>query len=331
MNNVKLFKHFGEKKILEIIKKALVNGKEHDLDKSFNIDDVHIKDKALLVYYSSEISNRFAIYNDFALIIGFIYSFLIGEFEDNGIYNIGVHTQFTDKSELYILSPIESAKAISEGNAIYWLKNSIVNENLTYPADSYLLVEGESEIEAFPILFKSINIEIEKYKIQIIPYSKQNLRTMLSVLNIKKELFFLVCDFDKSREIQDLVREGLLNDNYHIFKQGEFEDYIDPASLIKILKNFTPDINIQSEYIEKDREKNIGTSKIVAKYYYQESIQNQCPSKPEVARKIAEYWVNTEIPSEFGNVMTKMLNISSDKNITEQNISLGVPKQPGNL
>ncbi|MDA3917526.1 MAG: hypothetical protein PF690_11210 [Deltaproteobacteria bacterium] len=74
MDDVKLFKQFGEKQILEIIKQALINGKEHGLDKSFNINDVRIKDNALLVYYNSEISNRFAIYNDFALIIGFIHS-----------------------------------------------------------------------------------------------------------------------------------------------------------------------------------------------------------------------------------------------------------------
>lgn len=317
MNDVKLFKHFGAKKILDIIKQALKDGGSHGLGKSFYISDVRIINNALLVYYNSEISNRFAIYNDFALIIGFIHSFLIGEFEENGIFNIGVHTQFADKSELYILSPIASAKAISEGNAIFWLKNSLVNEKLTYPADSYLLVEGESEVEAFPVLFKSINVEIEPYKIKIIPYSKHNLRTMLSVLSIKEEPFLLVCDNDKSKEIQDLVREGLLHDNYHILSKGEFEDYIDSTSLIEILRGFTPNINLQCEYIENDRERNIGTSKIVAKFYHQESIHNQCPSKPDVARKIAEYWVNNEIPYEFKEIMTKMLNIQNDKNKTE--------------
>lgn len=312
MNEVKLFDKFGKKQLLEIIKHALTHGNKYGLDKTFNIDDVLIKNHALLVYYSSEVSNRFAIYNDFALIIGFIHSFLIGEFQNNGIYNIGVHTKFTDKNELYILSPIDSAKAISEGNAIYWLKNSIVNENLTYPAESYLLVEGESEIEAFPILFKTINIDIDQYKIQIVPFSKHNLRTMLSVLKLKKEPFLLVCDGDKSKEISSLVREGLLNENYHILSQGEFEDFIDPTSMIKILKEFTPDINLQSQYIEEGRARNIGTSKIVAKFYYQESIHNQCPPKPEIAKKIAEHWVNTEIPKEFKDIMTKMLNITNN-------------------
>lgn len=191
MNKVKLFDQFGEKQILEIIKQALIHGNKYGLDKEFNVKDVEIKDHSLLVYYSSEVGNKFAIYNDFAVIIGFIYSFLIGEFLDNRIYNIGINAELNDKNELYILSPIESAKAISEGNSIYWLKNSIVNEHLIYPAECYLLVEGESEVEAFPILFRAINVDIDQYKIQIVPYSKHNLRTMLSVLNLKKEPFLL--------------------------------------------------------------------------------------------------------------------------------------------
>ena len=169
---LKLFEKLGKKQILEIIKQALKDGNNYGLDKSFFVNEVSIKNNAILVYYESEIYSRFLIYNDFALIIGFVYSFLVEEFKENNIYNIGVRTTFSDNSELYILSPIESAKAISEGNAIYWLKNSIVNEQLTYPIDSYLLVEGESEMEAFPILFRSINIEIEQYKIKLIPFSK---------------------------------------------------------------------------------------------------------------------------------------------------------------
>ena len=312
MANVSLFKKFGRKKILEIIKQALRDGENHGLDKSFNINEVTIENNAILVSYKSEINNRFAIYNDFALIIGFIHSFLVGEFERQKIYNIGVQSKFPDDSELYILSPIESAKAISEGNAIFWLKNSIVNEQLTYPVESYLLVEGESEIEAFPILFRTINVEIEQYKIKLIPYSKHNLRTMLAVLNLKKEPFLLVCDKDKENEITDLKREGLLSSNFHILKKGEFEDYIDPQSLISILKTFTPDIELNTDYIEENRNRSLGTSKIIAKFYHQESIQNQNPTKPEVAKKIAQFWAENKIPSEFVDIMNKTINLTNN-------------------
>ena len=312
MAKISLFKKFGRKKILEIIKQALSDGKNHGLDKSFNISKVTISDNAILVSYKSEISNRFLIYNDFALIIGFIHSFLVGEFKKQKIYNIGVQSKFPDDSDLYILSPIESAKAISVGNTIYWLKNSIVNEHLTYPAESYLLVEGESEIEAFPILFRSVNVEMEQYKIKLIPYSKHNLRTMLAVLNLKKEPFLLVCDKDKENEIADLKREGLLNANFHILKNGEFEDYIDPEPLISILKIFTPDIQLKTDYIEENRGRGLGTSKIIAKYYHQESIQNQNPTKPEVAKKIAQFWVDNKIPSEFVDIINRTINLTNN-------------------
>lgn len=310
MVDVKLFESCGEAQILDILKNALKDGNSYGLDKSFSINEVIFKNNALLVSYESEIDNRFAIYNDFALIISFVYSFLVGEFEENNIYNIGVRTTFSNKSELYILSPLESAKAISVGNTIYWLKNSIVNENLTYPSASYLLVEGESEIVAFPILFRTMNVEIEEYKVTIIHYSKHKLHTMITVLNIQKEPFLLICDKDKEAEIHDLKREGLLNNNFHILENGEFEDYIDPNSLIEILKMFTLDIDLQAEYIEQGRERGIGTSKIVAKYYYQESSKNQCPSKPDVAIKIAEFWADNEIPTEFKDIMVKTLNLT---------------------
>lgn len=314
MTDVKLFKTYGESQILEILKKALMDGRNFGLDKSFIINEITIKNNALLISYESEIDNKFVIYNDFALIIGFVYSFLVGEFEENSIYNIGVRTTFPNNSELYILSPIESAKAISTGNTIYWLKNSIVNENLIYPTASYLLVEGESEIEAFPILFKALNVDIEQYKITIIPYSKHNIRSMLTVLNVQKEPFLLVCDKDKGKEVIDLKREGLLDNNFHILENGEFEDYIEPQSLIEILNNFTPNLDLTPEYIEKNRTKGIGTSKIVAKYYHQESPANQCPAKPDVAIKIAEFWCNNnKIPNEFKDIMVKTINLTGNQ------------------
>ena len=80
MDDVNLFKKFGKKQVLTIIKQALKDGKSFGLDKTFNVINVTIKNNAILVYYKSDINNRFAIYNDFALIIGFIHSFLVGEF-----------------------------------------------------------------------------------------------------------------------------------------------------------------------------------------------------------------------------------------------------------
>lgn len=310
-DGIKIFDQFGEKQVLDILKQALINGADFGLDKTFDIIDVAIKNNAILVYYESKTHNKFVIYNDFALIIGFIHGFLASEFDVQNIYNIGVQSKYKNENEIFILSPIESAKAIAEGNTIYWLKNSIVNEQITFPKETHLLVEGESELVVFPILFNSINIDIEQYKIKLFPYSKYNLRTMLWILNNKNDAFFLVCDKDKEKEIADLKREGLLNTNYHVLQRGELEDYINPQSLITILKTFTPDITLNQEYIEVNRLRGLGTSKIVAKFYHEKSIQNQNPAKPDVAEKIAKHWVQNEVPSEFVKILNCVLDTAS--------------------
>lgn len=312
-DNTKIFKQLGKKQVLNVLKTALKDGKNFGLDKSFEVNNVLIKDNSILVYYKSKSNNKFLIYNDFSQIIGFIHGFLVNDFDEQKIFNVGVHADCGNQKEVYILSPIESAKAIANGNAIYWLKNSIINEQLTFPEETYLLVEGESEMIVFPILFKSINVDIEKYKIRIYPYSKFNIKTMLGLLKHKNDTFFLVCDNDKEKEISDLKREGLLDSNYHILKEGELEDYIEPPSLIKILKTFTPDLTLSQEYIEENRSRGLGTSKIVAKFYHQESLHNQNPSKPEVAEEIAKHWVKNGVPEEFLIIMNNVLDSAPSK------------------
>lgn len=312
-DNIKIFNQLGKNKVLSVLKTALLDGKNFGLDKSFKVDDVVIKDNSIIVYYKTKSQNRFLIFHDFSHIIGFIHGFLVNDFDEQRIYNIGVHADCGNQKEVYILSPIESAKAIANGNAIYWLKNSIINEQITFPDETYLLVEGESELVVFPIIFKSINVDIEHYKIRIYPYSKYNIKTMLSLLKHKNDSFFLVCDNDKEKEISDLKREGLLNSNYHVLNEGELEDYISPPALIEILKSFTPDINLSEEYIEENRSKGLGTSKIVAKYYHQESLHNQNPSKPEVAVEIAKHWGKNGVPEEFINIMNKVLDFAPSK------------------
>ena len=205
-DGIKLFDQFGEKQIIDILKQSLIKGTDFGLDKAFDVIDVTIKNNAILVYYESKTHNKFVIYNDFAIIIGFIHGFLQGEFDAQNIYHIGVQSKHNNKNFIYILSPIESAKAIAQGNPIYWLNNSIVDEQISFPKEISLLVEGESELVVFPILFDSINISIDHHKIRPTPYSKLNLKTMLWVLNNKNDTFYLVCDKDKEKEISDFKK-----------------------------------------------------------------------------------------------------------------------------
>lgn len=306
-DNTKIFKELGKNNVIHILKKSL-NEASH-LDKSFNVSDIVIKDNSILVYYKPDSHNNLLIFSDFSMVIGFIYGFLKNDFFEQKIYNVGIYADCGNEKEIYIISPIKSAEAITKGDAIYWLHNSYISEQLILPEEKYLLVEGESEQVVFPILFESIGIDIDKYKIKIYPYSKFNLKTLLSLFNHKKDSFFLVCDSDKKNEILNLKREGLLNNNYCILKNGELEDYIDPLPLIKILKTFTPNIALLPEYIENNRLRGLGTSKIVQKYYYEESPCNQNPPKPDIAKQISQYWIKNEIPKEFLDIMHNVLAI----------------------
>lgn len=100
-----------------------------------------------------------------------------------------------------------------------------------------------------------------------------------------------------------------------ILKNGEFEDYIEPKSLIEILKIFTPEIELTPEYIIQNRSRGLATSKIIAKYYNEQSLRNQNPSKPDVAKLIAKYWVANEIPEEFLKIMNTVLDLAPEKEL----------------
>ncbi|MCW5206967.1 hypothetical protein VU08_08600 [Desulfobulbus sp. F5] len=295
----------GEQNVLAALKWGLENGFE--IDKKIDITDLKIKNNSILLYYKTKIYNKLSVYSDFALIIGYVHGFLESDFKKKRIFNIGVNALCGNGHEIYIISPIESAKACAEGNAIYWLNNSLTNENFSIPKEAYLLVEGKSEIALFPKIFNSIGFNIDKFSVKLFPYSEHNLKTLLSVLHVKNDIFFLVCDRDKEKEIAMLEASGLLNNNYHILKNGELEDYVDSDALIEILKSFTPDIKITKEYINEKLLQGIGTSKVISKYYHENDIKNK-PSKPIFAEKIGEYWVKKGVPMEFTEIMEKILN-----------------------
>lgn len=310
--NEKLFDSFSENQILDFLKEGLRNGINIDLDKSYDVTDITIKNYSILVTYIPEINNKLVIYTDFAQIIGCVHGFLSNDFESQNIRNIGVQARLNGENLIYILSPIDSAKAISTGNTIYWLKNSFVDEPLTAPKETYFLVEGESELVAFPILFNAMNADMEIQKIQLYPYSKKNLKTLLSILNHKQDKYFLVSDNDKKKEINDLVREGLLARNFHILEHGEFEDYIEPEVLVGILESLSPSIGITASDIDEGRNRNKSTSNIISKYYSDNAITFQRPSKPEIAEKAANQWSKIGLPEEIKEIIKKVLSMNNE-------------------
>lgn len=308
-DNLNLISQFGEGQIINILKKSLTLGSKMGLEKSYDIKNVKIKDNSILVYYRSEIKNKIAIYVEIAQIVGFIHGFIGKDIKENNILHIGVQSLIDNEPYIYILSPLDAAEAIASGNPIYWLKNSIVNEPILEQKEIFFLVEGESEIVAFPLLFERMNYKIDAHRIKIFPFSKNHLKSILLILKYKNDAFYLICDKDKGKEIFDLKREGLLCENFHILKEGEFEDYIKPDALIEILSSFTPNLKITNDYIVKEKEKGLSTSKIISKYYHNNVVKYPVPKKPEVAKKIALFWIQNGLPSEIEDIILDVMNI----------------------
>lgn len=298
--------------ILDVTKIALCNG---FLDlKKYNLENISLVDNSILIHYVPNVENKVAIYSDICQIMAFITSFAGEELKKMGIYSIGIEAMTggkTSSDNIYIVSTIDVAAEIGKGNIVYWLNNSIVNEPITSQKEVLLLVEGLTEINAYPIIFKSMGYPITAHRIKMFPYSEQNLKTVLSILEFKKNCYYLVCDKDKSDEIMNLDREGYFEfGTHHILEKGEFEDYVEPDTLVEILENLNPGIGITIEYIETNRKKGKSTSKIIQEYYYRFGNGHVFPGKPKLGEKIAHFWASNGIPEEIKDTIISVLNIS---------------------
>lgn len=307
-DNINLFDTYGTKTMLSMVKAGLKNGTKFGLDNDIDIIDISIKNKALLIDYRPKVNNKVAIYMDISMIMGFIYGLLGDDLGKNTIHQIGVQAIIDGTPFIYILSPIDSAKAIAQGNAIYWLKNSIINDMDL--REVYLLVEGQTEVNAYPILFKAKGYQVDSHLVKLVPYGNKNLETMLSILKFKSEKYCLICDKDKNSVREDLERQGYFEYNTcYILDKGEFEDYVEAQTLVEILEKMTPGIGITTEYIEENRKKGKKTSKIILDYYHKRDAEHVFPGKPKLGEEIALFWIKRGIPDEIEGIILDVMNI----------------------
>ncbi len=336
MNDKVSFGSFGIDQILNVAKVALIKGfqgieeildtskltdkelvmlsKQFQGIKKYDVKSITLGEGGILIRYIPKVENKIAIYSDICQIMAFITSFAGEELKKVGVHSIGVEAMKGGKKSsdnIYIVSTINVAEEIGKGNIVYWLKNSIVNEPYTAQKEVLLLVEGTTEVNAYPVLFKSMGYPITAHRIKMFPYSEQNLKTVLSILEFKKECYYLVCDKDKSAEIMNLDRRGCFElGSYHILEKGEFEDYIEPEILVKVLEKLNPKIGITIEYIETHRKKGKSTSKIIQDYYYQFGEHYKFPGKPKLGEETAHFWAQNGIPEEIEDIIIGVMNIS---------------------
>ncbi len=308
-DNINLFDIYDTSTLLTMARAALEHGTKLGMTNDIDIIDISIKNKALLIDYRPKVKNKVAIYMNISQVMGFISGLFGDDSETRDIYNIGVQAIVDGKPFIYIISPIDSAKAIGRGNAIYWLKNSIISDMSL--KEVYLLVEGETEVNAYPILFEARGYPLDTHLIKIIPYSNERLETVLSILDFTNENYYFTCDRDKTSEIDDLKRKGYFgHNNYYILSKGEFEDYVEAQAIVEILEKMTPGIGITTEYVEENRTRGKKTSKIILDYYYLRGTEYVFPGKPDLGKEIAHFWIERGIPEEIEGIILNVMNIA---------------------
>lgn len=308
-----LLDNFDINQLIKTAKTALENG-IFNLKEKYNIKDIILEDNYLLVHYIPKVDNKIAIYSDICQIMAFINGFIGEELKVIKVYSIGVEAVIIgqpSRDNIYIVSTIDVVKEIGRGNIVHWLKNSIVNEPISTQKEVLLLVEGPTEISAYPILFKSMGYPMIAHRIHLYPYSEQNLKSVLSMLIYKEIYFYLVCDIDKSMDIIDLDRAGYFKfGGYHILKNGEFEDYVESDTLVQILEKIDPGIGIDAKYIDENRARGKATSKIIDDYYYRFGNEHVFPGKPILGKEIAQFWAKNNIPLEIRSIILNTMNIA---------------------
>lgn len=310
-----LLDKIGAERILDAAMFVLKSG-SFGLDK-YDIKDIKINEDSLLIYYTPKVENRVAIYSDICQIMSFFVSFIGDDLKKKGVQAIGVEASIPGKlsrDNIYVVSQIDVAKELGKGNIVYWYNNSFRNEPLFNQDEVYLLIEGETEYVAYPILFKSSGYSLVAHRIKLLKYSELDLRSTLKVFAATQHYFYLVCDNDKIEEITDLNREGYFkSNNYHVLSKGEFEDYVESDALVGILETIDPGIGITSEYIESNRYKKKSTSKIISDYYYHIGNKNGyvLPGKPKLGEEIAHFWSQSQIPPEIKSIIYEVMNIAN--------------------
>ncbi len=190
--------------------------------------------------------------------------------------------------------------------------------------NAIVLIEGNAEERAFPIISDALGYDLNKHWIRLINIKgKDKLKKINEFLKYVKDSdvkSFIILDKDNSAEsdIQDLIRAGLLKgENYHIWDGGDFEDCFTEEQIIIAMKKIIEGFNIKIEDLKKER-KNKKTSKILNDFLYEKSLGplNKPALGEELARIIKEEIENNveREKTEPEKIIEKIVKVVENEN-----------------
>jgi len=218
-----------------------------------------------------------------------VFDFLKEQSEDKQII-ITTHSPIfvdcSDETKLHLVKKDQSkiAKIISIGEREEFksIKYELGAKNTDlFFYNGVVLVEGNTEERALPILANANGYDLDKLGIKLINIKGKDrlgrIREFLEYLRDSDVVPFIIIDKDKKAKgyIDDLVKSKLLEEkNYHIWSNGDFEDCFNEEQIVKAMRNiYGKNFDVTPEKLRQMKEKNAKpTSKILGEIVYRNKL-----------------------------------------------------------
>lgn len=196
-----------------------------------------------------------------------------------------IFTDCSEKTRLYLVklnsNNITDIKCIEDKKEFKLIKYELGARNTDlFFYDFVILVEGDTEERALPIIIDSIEEDMYKLGIkQINIKGKDKLGKIKAFLQLLKDSgieSFVILDKGERVKgyIDDLNREGLIDkDNYFIWSKRMFVDCFKEKDVLRAMKNiYGEKFDMTAKQLSEERKKGNSTEKILDHYLYEKEL-----------------------------------------------------------
>lgn len=207
-------------------------------------------------------------------------------------------------------------RKLSESSEMFLLKQMLGHENTDlFGFNAVVIIEGESEERALPIIAKSMNIDFARTGIKLINLkgtgTSKRIDELLHYLRDSDTEPFLILDTHEHVKdtVDSLVRQNLISkDNVFIWNK-DFEDCFDDEIIVKALERWSGNHNVavslSTSELKVARSSGKTVSQILKKAMYEQTSNDY--SKPEMAEEIAQVLIATDHTATEPEVILKKI------------------------
>ena len=186
---------------------------------------------------------------------------------------------------------------LTEGSELKHLKEVLGHENTDlFGYNAVLVVEGETEETAIPILARARGLDLTRQGVRIINIRGKGkttrLQQLLAFLKSSDTVPFIMLDGsdDVRTQVNDWVREGLVKPENAFIWDRDFEDCFDDSLLAKAVEQITAvtgeQVNVAPEELAQARQEGKTVFSVLERLSYEKLAHGL--SKPALGEKLAE-------------------------------------------